>query len=313
MIGAKINGMIVPIERAPVTGDIVEIITSSASKGPSRDWLNIVKTSEARTKIKGWFKREKRAENIVAGKAMVDAEFKRFARSYTDAQRNEVVATVGQRIGYMSADDLYNTLGYGGIALSKVIGKLKDEFERTVATPDEPQAPDITVEQVKTVAPKNIKSNGGIIVDGLEGCLVKFARCCNPLPGDSVIGFITRGHGVSVHKSDCPNVALGRDNPENEGRWVDAYWEEKKGGSVDLYEAQISIYVFDRIGILADISVSLSEMKVQILSINTVKYGADGVIVNLKISCKNVDHYHSIVSKLKSIDGVNDITRGYSQ
>jgi GTP pyrophosphokinase len=196
MIGAKINGMIVPIERAPVTGDIVEIITSSASKGPSRDWLNIVKTSEARTKIKGWFKREKRAENIVAGKAMVDAEFKRFARSYTDAQRNEVVATVGQRIGYMSADDLYNTLGYGGIALSKVIGKLKDEFERTVATPDEPQAPDITVEQVKTVAPKNIKSNGGIIVDGLEGCLVKFARCCNPLPGDSVIGFITRGHGV---------------------------------------------------------------------------------------------------------------------
>ena len=313
MIGAKINGMIVPIERAPVTGDIVEIITSSASKGPSRDWLNIVKTSEARTKIKGWFKREKRAENIVAGKSMVDAEFKRFARSYTDAQRNEVVATVGQRIGYMSADDLYNTLGYGGIALSKVIGKLKDEFERTVATPDEPQTPDITVEQVKTVAPKNIKSNGGIIVDGLEGCLVKFARCCNPLPGDSVIGFITRGHGVSVHKSDCPNVALGRDNPENEGRWVDAYWEEKKGGSVDLYEAQISIYVFDRIGILADISVSLSEMKVQILSINTVKYGTDGVIVNLKISCKNVDHYHSIVSKLKSIDGVNDITRGYSQ
>ena len=133
MVGAKINGMIVPIERAPVTGDIVEIITSSASKGPSRDWLNIVKTSEARTKIKSWFKREKRTENIAAGKAMVDAEFKRFARSYTEAQRNEVVSTVGQRIGYMSADDLYNTLGYGGIALSKVLGKFKDEFERTVA------------------------------------------------------------------------------------------------------------------------------------------------------------------------------------
>jgi GTP pyrophosphokinase len=213
----------------------------------------------------------------------------------------------------MSADDLYNTLGYGGIAISKVVGKFKDEFERTVLVTEEVQAPDITVEQVKTVAPRNIKSNGGIIVDGLEGCLVKFARCCNPLPGDSVIGFITRGHGVSVHKSDCPNVALGRDNPENVGRWVDAYWEEKKGGTPDLYEAQISIYVFDRIGILADISVALSEMKVQILQINTVKYGADGVIVNLKISCKNVDHYHSIVSKLKSIDGVNDITRGYSQ
>ncbi|MBR2613379.1 MAG: bifunctional (p)ppGpp synthetase/guanosine-3',5'-bis(diphosphate) 3'-pyrophosphohydrolase, partial [Clostridia bacterium] len=257
MIGAKINGMIVPIERAPVTGDIVEILTSSSSKGPSRDWLNIVKTSEARTKIRSWFKREKRAENIVAGKAMVDAEFKRWSHGYTESQRNDVVAAVGQRIGYMSAEDLYNTLGYGGIALSKVAGKFKDEFERTVMVEGEgEQAADITVEQVKTVAPKNIKSNGGIIVDGLEGCLVKFARCCNPLPGDSVIGFITRGHGVSVHKSDCPNVKLSRENAENSDRWVEAYWEEKKSGTVDLYEAQISIYVFDRMGIIADISVA---------------------------------------------------------
>ena len=314
MIGAKINGMIVPIERAPVTGDIVEILTSSSSKGPSRDWLNIVKTSEARTKIRSWFKREKRAENIVAGKAMVDAEFKRWSHGYTESQRNDVVAAVGQRIGYMSAEDLYNTLGYGGIALSKVAGKFKDEFERTVMVEgDGEQAADITVEQVKTVAPKNIKSNGGIIVDGLEGCLVKFARCCNPLPGDSVIGFITRGHGVSVHKSDCPNVKLSRENAENSDRWVEAYWEEKKSGTVDLYEAQISIYVFDRMGIIADISVALSDMKVQLLQINTSKYGNEGAIVNLKISCKNVDHYHSIVSKLKSIEGVNDITRGYAQ
>lgn len=313
MVGAKINGMIVPIDRAPVTGDIVEILTSSTSKGPSRDWLNIVKTSEAKTKIKAWFKKEKRTENIVAGKAMVDTEFRRFARNYTDAQRNEVVATVGQRIGYMSADDLYNTLGYGGLPISKVVSKFKDEFERSIASEAENTATEITVDQVKTVAPKNIKSNGGIIVDGIDGCLVKFARCCNPLPGDSVVGFITRGHGVSVHKSDCPNVALGRANPENADRWVDAYWEESKNGSNDMYEAQISMYVFDRIGILADISVALSDMRVQILQINTSKNGNDGVIVNLKISCKNVDHYRSIVSRLKSIDGVNDITRGYSQ
>ena len=116
-----------------------------------------------------------------------------------------------------------------------------------------------------------------------------------------------------MHKSDCPNVRLGRENPENTDRWVEAYWEERKSGSVDLYEAQISIYVFDRMGIIADISVALSDMKVQLLQINTSKYGSDGAIVNLKISCKNVDHYHSIVSKLKSIEGVNDITRGYAQ
>ncbi len=314
MIGAKINGMIVPIDRAPVTGDIIEILTSSSSKGPSRDWLNIVKTSEARTKIRSWFKREKRAENIVTGRNMVDAEFKHFARSYTDAQRNEIVTAVGQRLGYMSADDVYNTLGYGGMPLSKISLKLKDEFERTVGSSAEEEQKIITAEDVKTVAPRNIKSSGGVIVDGLEGCLVKFAKCCNPLPGDKVVGFITRGHGVSVHKSDCPNVEIGRNNPENASRWVDAYWEEKSDSAVpDLYEAQISIYVVDRMGIIADISVALSDMKVQLLSINTANNGKDGVIVNIKISCKNVDHYRSIVSKMKSISGVIDVRRGFSQ
>ena len=315
MVGAKINGMIVPIEKAPKTGDIIEILTSSSSKGPSRDWLNIVKTSEARTKIRGWFKKEKRPENIVTGKNMVDAEFKRWTRSFTEAQRNEVVTTVGQRLGYMSADDLYNTLGYGGIALTKVAGKFKDEYERTFATAaDTAPVEEMTVEQVKTVAPKNIKSNGGIIVDGLDGCLVKFARCCNPLPGDSVMGFITRGHGVSVHKADCPNVKLGLENAENAGRWVNAHWEERKGtGGTDYYEAQISIYVVDRMGIIADITIALSDMKVQLLQINTLKNGTDGGIINLKISCKNVEHYRSIVSRLKSIDSVVDITRGFSQ
>ena len=314
MVGAKINGMICPIDRAPKTGDIIEILTSTASKGPSRDWLNIVKTSEARTKIRAWFKKEKRPENIVTGKNIIDAEFRRWSHSFTEQQRNEVVATVGQRIGYMSADDLYNTLGYGGIALSKIAGKLKDEYERTFAQTNEPEPAEMTVEQMKTVAPKNVKSSGGIIVDGLDGCLVKFARCCNPLPGDGIVGFVTRGHGVSVHKSDCPNVLLGKENPESASRWVKAYWEERKNGAVqELYEAQISIYVIDRMGLIADISVALSEMKVQLLQINTLKNGVDGVIINLKISCKNVEHYRSIVSRLRSIDSVVDITRGFSQ
>ena len=315
MIGAKINGMIVPIDKAPTTGDIIEIITSSASKGPSRDWLNIVKTGEARTKIRGWFKKEKRGENIVSGKSMVDGELKKFARSFTESQRNEVVEAVGQRLGYMSADDLYNTLGYGGIALSKVSGKIKDEYERRFGVQSDTVPPEeMKAEDVKTVAPKNIKSNGGIIVDGLEGCLVKFARCCNPLPGDGVVGFITRGHGVSVHKWDCPNAKQGRESPESAARWIPAHWEERVGSAVhDLYEAQISIFVHDRMGLVADISVALSEMKVQLLQINTVKSGTDGGIINLKISCKDVDHYHSIVSRLRAIDSVLDITRGFAQ
>ena len=315
MVGAKINGMIVPIDRAPVTGDIVEILTSPSSKGPSRDWLNIVKTSEARTKIRSWFKKEKRPENIVAGKAMVDTEFRRWSKNYTETQRNEVVATVGQRLGFMSADDLYNTLGYGGISISKVAAKFHDEFEKTVVVETEEAPAELTVDKVKTVAPKNIKSNGGIVVDGASGCLVKFARCCNPLPGDSVIGFITKGYGISVHNVDCPNVVQNRKNPENADRWVEAHWETGNtsgGGNTDMYEAQINIFVFDRLGMIADISVALSEMKVFLLQINTTKSGGERSVINLKISCKNVDHYRSIVSKIKSIDGVIDVVRGFS-
>ena len=314
MIGAKINGMIVPIDRVPQNGEIVEILTSSNSKGPSRDWLNIVKTSSARTKIRGWFKKEKRAENIVAGKAMIDTEFKKYGRPYTDAQKNDIMTTIGQKFGFMSADDFYNTLGYGGITVSKVSLKLKEEFERVVKAPViEETREEFNVENVKISAPKNIKSNGGIVVDGADGCLVKFARCCNPLPGDDVIGFITKGYGISIHKVDCPNVIMGRSNPDSKDRWLEAHWENAQAtSSNDVYEAQLKIHVYDRIGIIADITGALSEMKVFILQINTLNGNSDKSTVNLKVCCKNVDHYRSIVARLKSLDGVIDVTRGFS-
>lgn len=317
MVGAKINGTIVPIDRIPETGDIVEILTSSSSKGPSRDWLTIVKTSEARTKIRGWFKKEKRADNIVAGKAMIDAEIRHFTKSCTETKRNELVAAVGKRLGFMSADDLYNTLGYGGISMGKLSGKLRDEYERTLeaAEAEVQEKQPITVEQVKTVAtPKTLRSGGGIVVDGETGCYVKFARCCNPLPGDEVIGFITKGFGISIHKCDCPNVQNAKLIPENAERWVDAHWEtaSQNASEQDMYEAQITVYVMDRLGIIADISVALSDMKVFLLQINTTSSHSGRTIINLKISCKNVEHYRSIVSRLKSIDGVIDVTRGFS-
>ncbi len=312
MVGAKINGMIVPIDRSPETGDIVEILTSSSSKGPSRDWLSIVKTSEARTKIRSWFKKEKRSENIVAGKAMIDAEIRKFTKGCTETQRNEMVAAVGKRLGFMSADDVFNTLGYGGISMGKLAGKLRDEYERTLDLSEPDLTDEVAVEQIKTTVPKAMHKGGGIVVDGASGCQVKFARCCNPLPGDDVIGFITKGFGISIHKCDCPNVALNRANPENESRWVDAHWETGSGESdQSMYEAQITVYVSDRLGIIADISVALSEMRVFLLQINTSKSTENDGIVNLKISCKNVEHYRSIVSRLKSIRGVTDVVRGF--
>jgi len=315
MIGAKINGMIVPIDRAPETGDIVEILTSSSSKGPSRDWLTIVKTSEARTKIRSWFKKEKRADNIIAGKAMIEAEFRKFSKATTEPKRNEMVAAVGKRLGFMSADDLYNTLGYGGISMGKLSGKLRDEYERNLEALEAENAEPITVEQVKVATNhKTVRSGGGIVVDGAHGCQVKFARCCNPLPGDEVVGFITKGFGISIHKTDCPNVKQGRENPENADRWVEAHWEKGDASSdQSMYEAQITVYVRDRLGIVADISVALSEMRVFLLQINTATGSTpEDSIINLKISCKNVEHYHSIVARLRSISGVIDVVRGFS-
>ena len=314
MVGAKINGMIVPIDRVPKTGDILEILTSSTSKGPSRDWLKIVKTSSARSKIRSYFKKEKRPENIAAGKSTVDAEIKRFAPYSTDAQRAETVAAVSQRMGYMTADDMYNDIGYGGLAYSKIEAKIRDEYERSFAQKNEADQIKDAVEQIKTVSAKNIKANGGVIVDGLDGCLVKFAKCCNPLPGDSIIGFITRGHGVSVHSENCKNIELNRANPEYDGRWVSAHWADaNKSSANDLYEANVNIFASNRMGILADVAIALSEMKVQLLQVYAGPVGdndSENATISIKISCKNMEHYYSIVSRLRSIEGVYDISRG---
>ena len=312
MVGAKINGMIVPIDRVPQNGEIVEILTSSASKGPSRDWLKIVRTSEARSKIRQWFKKEKRADNIVVGKSMVDMELKRYGRAFTEAQRNEIVTNISQRSGFSTADDLFNALGYGGLAISKIALRLRDEFDRMIK-PEEPEEVVVTVEQVKIAEkPKNIKSNSGIVVDGESGCQVKFAKCCNPLPGDSVIGFITKGYGISIHKDNCPNVISARARGGDDDRWVEAHWESNVSTAASgVYEALLQLHVIDRIGLIADVTSVLAEMKVPILSINSQKRTNSRAIINMKISCRNIEHYQLIVDRLKTLDCVDDIVRGF--
>lgn len=313
MVGAKINGMIVPIDRVPQNGEIVEILTSAASKGPSRDWLNIVKTSEARTKIRGWFKKEKRADNIVMGRQLLEAEFKKFGRSFTDAQFAEVCSAVGQRVGFMSNDDMFNTLGYGGMPVSKLVPKLRDEFDRVVK-PDEVPAAPMEAEQVHVAKkPKNVKTNSGVIVDGEVGCSVKFAKCCNPLPGDDIIGFITKGYGISVHKRDCPNVAQGLSSPETADRWINVEWERADvAGSAGVYEALVQIIAYNTITLIADITQALADMKVSILQINSQKRTDETIAISLKIACKNISHYNSIVSRLRSLKDIISVTRGFS-
>ena len=314
MTGAKVNGMIVPIDRIPQNGEIVEILTSSSSKGPSRDWYKIIKTSEARNKIRQWFKKEKRSENIIIGKIEIDREFKRFPSHYTEAQRNEILMNVASRIGINSIEDLYNMIGYGGITVTKLMPKIKDEFDRIVNVEEVELITD--TDQIQTtVIPKNKKSTSGVIVDDVDGCHVKFAKCCNPLPGDQLIGFITKGYGISIHSVECPNVYINRDKPEYADRWVTARWENNavtSNSNEKAFEAMLRIYAVNNINLLADISVTLAEMKVLLLHINTQKKNDVSIIINIVISCKNLDHVKSIVSRLRGLNNVENVTRGFS-
>lgn len=315
MVGAKVNGVIVPIDRVPNNGEIIEILTSSSSKGPSRDWLKIVKTGQARTKIRQWFKKEKRPENIVLGRTEVEKEIRRLSRLITDAEIDEIVVGVAKRIGIQDADDFYNTLGFGGISLQRFLPRIKEEVDKiTALRAPAPVTPEDQIKNIKIKPNTRIHSSGGVIVDGERGCQIKFAKCCNPLPGDKIIGFITRGFGVSLHKSDCLNVINGQKDPESQSRWVSAEWERDNAADFGMvYEAALQLELEDGIGVIATISMALAEMKVSIMQINTQKSkNGDLMIVNLTIGCKNTSHYDSIVSKLRQLPCVVSVTRGFT-
>ncbi len=317
MIGAKVNGSIVSIDKIPQNGDIIEIITSQGAKGPSRDWLKIVKTGEARSKIRQWFKKEKRSENIIVGKAEVDKEIKRLGKGCTEAQQEEIITNVAKRVGINTADDFYNTLGFGGITLQRFLPKIKEELENINATEDsKPVTPEEELSLVKIQNVNNKKhTHGGVIIDGEPGCQVKFAKCCNPLPGDKIVGFVTRGFGVSIHKSDCPNVINSRRIEENLSRWVVAEWENSEqndNSQATTYEAMLSIIAEDGIGVIAAISLALADMKVSISQINTQSNKHGDMTINLHVGCKNTSHYEAIVSKLRSIKSVISVTRGFT-
>ena len=315
MTGAKVNGVIVPIDKVPQNGDIIEIITSQSSKGPSRDWLKIVKTGEARSKIRQWFKKERRSENILVGKAEVEKEVKRLGKPYTDAELSDIVAHVARRVGISTSDDFYNTLGFGGISLQRFLPKIKEELEKLHADSEKPTSTEEELSKVKTsTINKHRRTAGGILIDGVAGYQVKFAKCCNPLPGDKIVGFVTRGFGVSIHKADCPNVDSSRRIEENLSRWVVAEWEKNddSASSQQTYEAMIQITATDEIGVIASISAALADMKVSISQINTQAQKNGDMAINLIIGCKSTSHYAAIVSRLRSISSVISVVRGFT-
>ncbi len=314
MIGAKINGVIVPIDKAPENGDRIEIITSQSSKGPSRDWLKIVKTGGARSKIRQWFKRERRQENILIGKAEIEKETRKLAKGLTEDELSEVIATIAGRFGFADSDDLFNTLGFGGITVTRILPKLKDEIERVVvAKGGAAKTVEDELSKVKIAKLPKGRTKGGVIIDGERGCTFKLAHCCNPLPGDKIVGFVTRGFGVSIHKCDCPNVSLSRKNEDNLSRWVNAHWDTESTltQSSETYEASLQVVVTDGIGVIASISMALADMKVSINSINTQATRYGDIIINITVGCKNTAHFDSIVSRLRGLPKVVKVDRSF--
>ncbi|MCQ2431418.1 MAG: bifunctional (p)ppGpp synthetase/guanosine-3',5'-bis(diphosphate) 3'-pyrophosphohydrolase [Clostridia bacterium] len=310
MIGGKINGMIVPIDRVLQNGEIVEIITSGTSRGPSRDWLKVVRTTEAKNKIRQWFKKEKRAENIVVGKTEIDRELRHYGVSFTEAQRTEVLENLAHRLGLHEMDDLYNTIGYGGLSVAKIAGKLRDEFDRVVVPVQEAELP-TDVSQVQLAA-KPKTPHGSVIVDGLDGCSVKFAKCCSPLPGDKLIAFVTKGFGISIHKADCPNIQQKQLSGEDPTRFKAAEWAEgaANGANNRTFEAVLHITAVDTFTLIAEITSALAEMRVSILQMNSQKKNEGEVNITITVGCKNLEHLYSIVSKMRSIRDVVNVIRG---
>jgi len=235
---------------------------------------------------------------------------RRYGRAYTEAQKNEIVSNVGSRMGIQTADDLYNMIGYGGLSVSKISIKLHDEFERVVK-PEIAPAP-LELEDIK-VKPHTGHKGSGVVIDGVEGLSVKFAKCCNPLPGDKIIGFVTKGYGVSVHKRECYNVTSMIDDERYRDRFVTAHFEQAVVQEAkQTYEAYIQIFAENSMTLLADITMSLADMRVALHAINTQTKPTAEIVINLVVGCKNIEHYYSIVAKLKSIPNVNDVVRGYA-
>ena len=301
MIGAKVNGKIVPFSHVLDNGDIVEIITSNSSKGPSRDWLTLVKSSEARNKIRLWFKKEKREENIIHGKAAFEAELKRALLRPSDITAEDVLPRVLKKLSITSLDDMYAAIGYGGMTAQKCVNRIKDEVRS--AERQRKKDPEAAIQGTRYLG--KTKPVHGIVVEGVGDCLVKFARCCTPVPGDPIVGFVTRGYGVSIHRRDCKNYINSKS--EDAGRWVDVEWAPSEG---DLYQATLNIVAMERSGLILDVASIVSNLKIKMSSLQGRDLGNGKSVIILCLQVRNIEDLSSVVSRLRSVRGVTDIKRG---
>ena len=306
MVGARVNGRIVTYDHVLQNGDIVEIRTSKNAPGPSRDWLNVAKSGSARTKIKQWYKKERREENVIRGREMLEDELKHNGLTLDDAQDEETIAPILKRLSFGTIEDLYAAIGYGGVTATRVANRIRDELR---TKPDRKTALD-KVSQAAVRRENSAKKTGkpvhGILVEGLSNCLVKFSRCCTPVPGDDIVGFITRGQGVSIHRRDCTNCAQLMNQPENEGRWVGVSWAEN---ITDSYVTTVTIASKDRSGLVMDIATVLNSLNAKVRSLTSRDTGAGLAVSTITLEVKNSGELRYIMGRLASIPGVSSVVR----
>ncbi|MBE6937750.1 MAG: bifunctional (p)ppGpp synthetase/guanosine-3',5'-bis(diphosphate) 3'-pyrophosphohydrolase [Ruminococcaceae bacterium] len=296
MVGAKVNNRMVPIDTVLTNGDIVEVLTSKVSRGPGRDWIKIVKTSEARTKIKQWYKKEKREENIVQGREMLDAELKKEGMLLSELEKSETMLTACKKLSFNTFEDMLAGIGYGGVTTQRVVNRIREEFAKIQKTRDEGE-PVATVPVIR-------RSESGVIVEGSDSCLVKFARCCTPVPGDRIRGFVTRGYGVSVHRCECLNIT-GMQKTQAD-RFVDVCWADIIEGS---FSASIEISARDRVTLIADITMALANMHIPIHGIQTKHAESGEIVLLMDISVSGVPHLNTVCSRVHGVRGVTSVTR----
>ncbi len=313
MVAAKVNGHIAQLTTPLHNGDVVEVTTSQSAHGPSRDWLQYAKSSNARSKIRQWFKHEKRDENIVNGRASFEAELKRCGVTLREMTSEEMLPLVLKKTSFNTLDDMYAAIGYGGVTSLKLVGRLREEIRKvTDARQADRNTGEATAEETSPIpifeptVPRKSSGEHGVIVEGLSNCLVKFSKCCSPVPGDDIVGFITRGYGVSVHRTDCPNAAPERRKSEEAGRWIKVTWADNIS---ETYHTTLQLVAKDRIGMLTDVSTILSTTKTRVCSLNA-RSTPDGYgVMDLEVEVAGHEQLKNVVKKLESVPGIMRVTR----
>ncbi|MCQ2437265.1 MAG: DUF5913 domain-containing protein, partial [Clostridia bacterium] len=296
------NPHIVPLSSPLDTGDIVEVMTSTASHGPSRDWLNIVQTSEAKAKIRAWLKREERDQNIVHGKDMLEHEAKRLGYVLSTLLKGDYVDSVIKRWSVQNLDDVYAMIGFGGLSAQQVVNRLAEEYKK-ISKPETNELEEKLTED-KPHKPVPTSSSNGVIVKGESGMLVRFAKCCTPLPGDKIIGYVTRGRGVSVHRADCPSM---KDPTIESSRLIEVEWENAEGNT--SYEAEIRIITYNRTGLLAELSVLFASRDIPVNSISAHKAKDETFIFHVAIIIKSTQQLNRVLTDIRNIPDVIEVDR----